>query len=133
MIVMSWLSPFVIADVEFIQAFRMERPCNMLTKQINVIMQINENTLQRMKTPMVLRSGGLTSFRPILTTLSSTSFRETFELFKCYIAVKDDNGAIVKSAVTMYTDGPFANSTRLDVFEADSLGSTKFKSTYFSA
>jgi len=47
--------------------------------------------------------------------------------------VKDDTGVITKSTVTMYTNGPFANSSRLDAFEADSLGSTKLKSTNFSA
>jgi hypothetical protein len=71
----------------------------------------------------------LTSLGPIVTSLSSTSDRGTFKLFRCEIALKDDIGETTKSSVTMYIDGPFIYSPEFDDFEEENLGSTKFKGT----
>jgi hypothetical protein len=47
-----------------------------------------------------------TSFKPILTTVSSTSLRGTFILSRYEIQSMDDIGVTTKSSVTIIDNGP---------------------------
>jgi len=61
----------------------------------------------------------LTSFTPILITLSSKTDRGTFDLLRNDILEIDDIRLTNKLSVTMYIDGPLTN----DDFAKEDLGS----------
>jgi hypothetical protein len=70
----------------------------------------------------------LTSFIPILITLSSKSDRGTYDLLRNDIADIDDIKLTNKLSVTMYIDGPLTN----DDFAIKDLGSAILNGTNYS-
>jgi hypothetical protein len=71
----------------------------------------------------------ITSFTPILMTLSSKSDSGTFDLFRYDIVDMDDIGLTHKLSVTTYINGPLANVD----FSVGDLGSTNLYGTYLPA
>jgi hypothetical protein len=70
----------------------------------------------------------ITSFTPILMTLSSKSDSGTFDLFRYDIVDMDDIGLTHKLSVTTYINGPLANV----YFSVGDLGSTNLYGIYSS-